>query len=277
MNMLKNSYMFQEQTAYSFEEVMNYLINETGQFAWGSPQGFIEILQNLGYLSSSSLSNTFALSFITIVSEPTSSYVIDANVVNLLGKIYKRYKDHYCFICKDEETLASHPESNKFMSKIINKVDYTFERYTTLLSGYASQKSHLLDKLGRTRAGTREMSNEIETSDERQNEGENSQTANALSLHNDTPQTTDVVATITGNQYVSDLRKDQDTTSGTSSDSSTGSSTSSTSGSDEFSETETWDTMTVMAKLDEIEKHYSNIWLKWLNEFDELFIEEVNF
>ena len=48
-------------------------------------------------------------------------------------------------------------------------------------------------------------------------------------------------------------------------------------GTDEFEETETYDTMTIMSKLEEIEKYYSMIWLKWLNEFDRLFIEEANF
>ena len=68
-----------------------------------------------------------------------------------------------------------------------------------------------------------------------------------------------------GNQYVSELNKGSN------------SGTSSSSGTDKFEENESFDTMTIMAKLEEIERNFSMLWKKWLDEFDQLFIEEVNF
>ena len=110
-----------------------------------------------------------------------------------------------------------------------------------------------MNKLERTRSGDRSISQEGETSD------------SSVNLFNDTPQTTDVVATMEGNQYVSELNKGSN------------SGTSSSSGTDEFEENESFDTMTIMAKLEEIERNFSMLWKKWLDEFDQLFIEEVNF
>ena len=119
------------------------------------------------------------------------------------------------------------------------------------------QKSHLTDKLSRVRSGSRELSQEAEHSEE----------SNKLSLYNDTPQTDDVIATIESNQDVSDLTKGRDTNEGSNPSSET----------DEYEETETWDNATIMARLEEVEKKLSNLWKKWLNEFDGLFVEEVNY
>ena len=137
--------------------------------------------------------------------------------------------------------------------KVLNKLDYTFQKYAYLLDAYEGQKSHLLDKLQRTRSGNRSMSQT----------GQNAE--NSVHIYNDSPQTTDVVATMEGNQFVSELNKN-----------SVAGSTAS-SGSDNFQEAETWDNATIMARLSEIEKQFSNVWKNWLNEFDELFIEEVNY
>ena len=143
------------------------------------------------------------------------------------------------------------------MKKVINILDYTYVRYSTLLDLYENQKEHLLDKLQSSRSGSRSLAHNQASSN----------TQNSTSLYNDAPQTSDVIATISGNQYATDLTKGQVSDSGE---------THST-GSDTFSESESHDTLTIMGKLDEIEKQFSNVWKKWLNEFDELFIEEVNY
>lgn len=191
----------------------------------------------------------------TFVNTASGEDVIKEQAINILNKVFLRYETHICMIVDRNTTIRS--ECVKFFKKLLKILDYTYERYTILLDLYDSQKSHLMDKLQSSRSGSRSLASDQS----------NSNTQNSTSLYNDAPQTSDVIATISGNQYATDLTKGQVSDSGE---------THST-GSDSFSESESHDTMTIMAKLDEIEKQFSNIWKKWLNEFDELFIEEVNY
>ena len=258
---LCDRFNYKLQYLYTFGEVLDVLVSNTGggNRTPINSTAINEILGAMKMLPVGYTSNPYSLSFVVSVGENVFS-VSDLAIV-ILNKLDLRYKDHYCFASEDEYTQTSDVNwqklCQKFMQKVFNILDYTFDRYNTLLGFYTEQKEHLLDGLSRSRSGSREISSE----------GEHSDTTDNISLFNDTPQTTDVVATIEGNQYVSELNKGQVSNEGSNS----------SSGSDEFEESELFDTKTIMAKLDEVEKQYSNVIKKWLNEFDELFIEEVNY
>lgn len=256
-----HNFMFEEHTHYTYQEVITDLGDNqgAGEYIPLDKTGLLFLLYALGfgvlthegnvyYLTS----NSYGLSFITSV----ENKLIPTDLsMTLLNKVYSRYKEHYAInITSEDEKENSEKE---FFRKLVNKLDYSYDRYERLLHFYDEEKSHLLDRLSRSRSGSREVSSE----------GEHSDTTDNISIFNDTPQTTDVVATIQQNQYASELNKGQVANEGSNS----------SSGSDEFEENELFDTMTIMKKLDEVEKHYSQVWKSWLNEFDELFVEEVNF
>lgn len=246
---MSKSFMFEEKWNYQFREVLESLSAEEPF----SSSDIVGILQTLGYLSNPASSNPFALSFLEV---SDNVYVPTSICMGFMNKLVARYEDHYA-VQTDEDFETSSSEfvaiAKKFMKKVINKIDYTYQKYSTLLGAYESQKAHLLDKLNRTRSGNRSVSQS----------GQNAE--NSVQIYNDTPQTTDVVATMSENQYVSDLTKN-----------SVAGSTAS-SGSDTYQEAESWDNATMIARLNEIENQYSNVWMNWLNEFDELFVEEVNY
>ena len=250
-------WVFEREEFYSLEEVISCLVGQTGggtQYPFNSTT-IKEFLQVLDYIVSET--NPCSLPFVSITENVAS--VSDLSIT-FFNKLFQRYEHHYCFALDDIYTNVDNElisATNKFMKKVINILDYTYVRYSTLLDLYENQKEHLLDKLQSSRSGSRSLSHDQA----------NSNTQNSTSLYNDAPQTSDVIATISGNQQATDLTKGQV---------SDGGETHST-GSDTFSESESHDTLTIMGKLDEIEKQFSNVWRKWLNEFDELFIEEVNY
>ena len=244
--------MFSEKTLYTFKEVQEIVwhIGTGANFPCTTSDDLLYPLYQCGLMPRYFATNPYNLSFITYEDH---SAVVDALVLTLFNKLYARYENHYAIMCDSEETSEKNAKSLDLLKKVFNLIDYSFPKYSILFDLYESKKDHLLDKLQRTRSGNRSMSQS----------GQNAE--NSVRLYNDTPQTTDVVATIEGNQYVSDLEK-----------SSVAGSTAS-SGSDNYQEAENWDEKTIIERLKEIENNYSMLWKNWLDEFDQLFIEEVNF
>lgn len=267
---MMNNFMFNEKTIYSFNEVLDSILENTisphPTFPLKNSEDALKCLGSAGFLVYNGLTHQFTDDYdkLSFISKDNGVLVCNENAITLLNKLKRRYGEHWAIMC-DGEPESIRGASNSLFTKVVNLLDYTFPKYSLLLNLYDSKKSNMLDKLGRTRSGSREVSSEGENS----SEGETSN--NTLNLFNDTPQTNDVVATITQNQYVSELNKSS--VSGT--NSSSGSTSSS--GTDEFSEEEEFDTKTIMEKLDEIQRNYEQIWKTWINDFDQLFIEEVNF
>ena len=272
---MNRNLFFQEKTLYTLKECQEALwgLTPASSFPCKVSADISFPLYSCGLWPEIN-ANPYGLSF---MKQSQSTYLAEDTALIFINKLVSRYQDHYAVICNDESEETLQAKSKELFTKVFNLLDYTFPKYSTLLGLYEAKKGNLLDKLGRTRAGTRQLSSTGSNSDQHYGSGTDSSTINSVDLHNDTPQTTDVVATISGNQYVSDLKKGQTTSSGTSSDNYTNTGSSSSNGTDQFEELENFDTMTIMAKLDEIEKQFSQLWRKWLDEFDQLFIEEVNF
>lgn len=258
---LCDRFNYEEHEFFTYHEVIFDLGSQqgAGDYIPLNSTGFLFLLDALdfGVLTHEGdtyylTSNDYDLSFIANVE---NKHIPTDLSLKIMNKLFSRYQDHYAVDLYGGADKTT--QELKFFRKIVNLLDYTYDKYNTLLGFYADEKSHLLDRLSRSRSGSREISSE----------GEHSDTTDNISIFNDTPQTTDVIATIQQKQYASELNKGQVANEGSNS----------SSGSDEFEENELFDTKTIMAKLDEVEKQYSNVIKKWLNEFDELFIEEVNF
>ena len=251
-----HNFMFQSKWNYTFEEVIDSINNQTG----GADEPYTasevrEVLVVMGFMDyvSTHWTNDYNLSFVVL---DESDYIPTDLSATLMNKLEMRYADHYAVQTDEDLDIYSADflkVAKKFMTKLINKLDYTYPKYSLLLEKYEAQKSHLLDKLGRTRSGSRSVS-------EARQHAENS-----ANIFNDTPQNVDVIATLEQNQYATEFNKGSVAGS------------QNTSGSDSYSETEQWDNATIMSRLAEIEKEFSMIWKKWLNEFDDLFIEETNY
>lgn len=344
-----NRFCFKEEYAYTYKEVLEallreeyYLLNKTTLAQVIAELGFIELnAQETGIQT-----NLVAYSFL---GEGSIAEKVSQNAVNVLNKVALRYKDHYALLSNTEDETAVFKQSQAFFTKVCNVLDYTFNKYDTLLTIYESQKSHLLDKLQRIRDEEKTSSLEGEhsitrTRDEDKTnsasgqhsdtrvldedkthsvDGEHSNTkesdvstsseSGSQTASSDTPQTINATGNFDAlNGYDNKYTKAHDTASsssegtetdnGTTSESgsattdatetnngSTSSSgsenidieetdagTNSTSGSESLDATESFDPMTIMARIDEIQNQYQNTMFKWVEEFDRIFIEEGN-
>ncbi|MBO7734203.1 MAG: hypothetical protein J6S67_16685 [Methanobrevibacter sp.] len=251
MRMMHN-FMFDVNENFTFAEVLEELnfslaLNPFSSDALSSYMKTANLLKE----EDDAWENIFDWAFVNVSEEGD---LIKSNAIAILNKVYIRYQEHYCLELKipfTEEEKAK--KCAEVFRKILQICDYTYAKYSSLIEMYKSEETHLLDKLGRTRSGNRSVSQS----------GQNAQ--NSVNIFNDTPQTTDVVATMEQDQYVSELNKS----------SLAGSSASN--GSDTYQEAENWDNETIMSRLDEIERKFAMIWRSWLNEFDQLFVEEVNY
>lgn len=248
--MIKNNWYFQEHIIYNFEDVLIELFSDNE--APYSQAQFRTLLQHLNYLPAQSLTNVYGLSFLEL---NEYVYVPTTTSVTLLNKLADRYGEHYCIDILDDNEKEKAFKS--LMKKVVKLMDYTYPKYSTLLDQYENQKTHLMDKLSRVRQGER---NTLQ-------DGASSNNGSYKDLHNDTPQTTDVTANLVENQYVSDLNKGENSASGETHQR----------GNDTFNETETHDPATIIERLNEIQNKFAQVWRKWLDEFEQLFIEEVNF
>ena len=247
-----NNFMFKEEYAYTYEEVLIELQGTT----YLSGTTLCEMLDNCGLLpllANQKYDNKYAYSFLP--SGQIEEDDVPARTLNLLNKVALRYGQHYAVVVSSQEEFEN--ASINFMRKLCNDLDYTFEKYDALLSMYADNKSKLLDKLERTRS--EEKSGESEISSE--------SSSGSKSAGSDTPQTINVsqdIGEIAGyfNRY--DQAQDE------------ASSSSEGSNSETIEATETFDPTTLMARIDEIQKQYENTMFKWVEEFDRLFIEEGN-
>lgn len=187
----------------------------------------------------------------------------------LIELIKLRYGDHY--IVATEKEIEFHIEEvtqgvnewrldesdspfEKFCKKFISILISSKDKYVSILDIYNDNISKLMDGL----KGSNNTTHEIHKDEDYDND------VSGLNLFNDTPQTTDVVATIQGNQYVTELSKSSAHTDNTGEANETG----------ENHSTSESNTKYVMEKIKDIQDSYEKVLYKWSEEFDGLFIEE---
>lgn len=247
-----NRFLCKEQFAYTLKETFEGYLNEAeGAFNWDE-DGIYGLIYDSKYSKSYPLEPSF------IINKGTEQETYDPLVETILQKVLQRYAHHYFYI-KDTEGI-SNPEAVAQFSRLMRLVDYTYPKYSTLLKLYEDNKSKLMDKLA---------SLDSETHSTTQNEQHADIVADERKLKmNDTPQTEDVNSGFEADQYVSELHKEKSDHSQNGNSSITGSGS--------ITRSHSSDPTTIMERIAEIQNKYQNLMLKWLNEFDKLFIEEGN-
>ena len=199
---MNKRFMFGEKTIYTFSEACSVFLNNTmsphPSFPFHERDDVLKCLLSLGYVVYDGINHKFTKDYngLSFIFADEDTYLsCRENAVLLLNKLKLRYGEHFALLCDTDEETEELAKANQLITKIFNMLDYSFPKYDELLSLYNEQKAHLMDKLGRNRSGNRSISQS----------GQNAE--NSVHLFNDTPQTTDVVATIEGNQYVSELNK----------------------------------------------------------------------
>jgi len=282
-----NNFMFKEEYAYTFSEVFD---DELGLSLFDSGE-MCNCLVEIGLITKSNAKAQNKLFFLSFVkhNEHIDSAIND-NAIAVFNKVYLRYKLHYALVL---DHLMNVEDAQEFMRKVFRVLDYTFDKYDTLLTIYAEQKSHLLDKLQRIReedkshslSGSHSESRDETRNLERGTEIDTESGSKSKSAGSDTPQTINVsqdIGDIAGyfNKY--DQAEDEGTSHSEGTDTDTGtigietSGENSSSGSEEIDATESYDPTTMMARIEEIQTKYENTMFKWVEEFDRLFIEEGN-
>lgn len=170
-------------------------------------------------------------------------------ITDLIYLLFNRYAYEYCMKLDEnvEGDTLSEISSNlrvyhkqdeaMFMTKLLNIIANTYDKYAILLKGYQNNKDALLNKLTR----------------ETQTEGSGSGTNNRRD--NDTPQDS---GTFTDNTHTSFYTEGADTSSM------------------ESNTSEIWDNEAIIDRLSRIEEKMANVMKKWSDEFSVLFIEGGN-
>lgn len=149
----------------------------------------------------------------------------------LFRLINMRFGDHYCVSSEEYLEVSNISFSHdfngnkdvyKFAELFLGVLMSTRDKYVTLLEAYQDNIDKLMQPL--------------------------TSKVKAKNLFNDTPQTTDVVTAMEGNQYVTNLSKNE-------------------------AESES-DNAYIIEKLKKIQDDYENVLFRWSQEFDRLFIEE---
>lgn len=179
-------------------------------------------------------------------------------VAKLMALITLKYDNHYIAHDNTENKYTSGSIELYNVFKRINLLEFckgfmsilltTYSKYNTILNIYDTHMTNIMDGLNRSVSGSKEDDYSTESSGE--------------TLHNDTPQDSDIVATIEGNQYVSDLSKSSGKVDN--------------GGTSEYESKETYDTKYQMEKIAEIQDSYQKVLNNWANEFRGIFIEEAN-
>ena len=272
-----NNFMFREEFAYTYKEVIEKLLNENAFIL--NKTKLVEILSDLEVITYNEqqekiTSNDVAYSFLSVgeIDEGVS-----ANAVNVLNKVALRYKDHYAILTDTEDADVVFHQCQAFFIKVCNVLDYTFDKYDTLLGIYEAQKSHLLDKLQRIRDEDKTTSN---SENHYIRKGTNVSTENESGSQvagSKTPQTINTTGDFDEiNGYWDNYDKAHESGTSSSTGSETDDGSSSRSGTEGLDATESFDPMTIMARIDEIQTQYENTMFKWVEEFDRLFVEEGN-
>lgn len=247
---------------YTLNELIK--LNETHQLEKDKDGLFSLLFYALGYSNITDFSEVFDLHGIDY--EDLLAYKGDPTLVinstsytKLINILVLRYGEHF-IVDNPTEIEAIYDEDNPLLKEWCNKflavLFFTKDKYINILKAYDDSLSKLLDpvkiKSGEIRASTRheDYDNEV-TSKE---------------IYNDTPQSTDVVATLEQDQYASSLSKGvahTDNVGDTSENSST----------EHASEN---DMETKMNRIAEIQDKFSKVLYNWSEEFKSLFIEPLN-
>lgn len=178
--------------------------------------------------------------FATYIGVPSIVDVENQFIERLWQTMIVRYLDEFIII-SDEELTSAQVQSYfyKWMNKkFFMQLEFTYSKYTTLLKYYADKAANLMDGIKRTSSSS--------------TSGESS----SVDKFNDTPQNE---GEYIDNDHVSTLTQNE--------------TSQSAQGSDQILD----ERDTTMARIDELQTKYRNLFAEWVESFDKLFIDELNY
>lgn len=196
---------------------------------------------------------------------PTSTEIpvtyLDDKRLDLISLLIQRYWDEYVFESEEEMTDSLNIMSfedilykaRRFFGKLWNIIEFTYPKYSTILSAYDTQKDHLLDKLQRI----------IDTDTSNTGTSNHDIGGNGTRRDNDTPQD--------GGDFDDDAH-----TSFISSDDHTGHDNRTDNLAGTLDTTESWNDTPIIERISKIDEKYQLVMKRWLDEFAGLFIEGGN-
>lgn len=275
---------------FNLKELLNYAVAE------GDIIGFLNMLNKFETLNDEDIHDK-ALESAGITANDLRGYLMETGnpvdtrpISRLLFALRLRFQNHYIGgyivtpenrdVADEYEVMYKSKDMHDFIDKFIAILCATKSKYQTILNIYSSQENKLMDGLKTQRDGSNAL-DRAHSDHSEHGEGKSEDytiQADGVNLHNDTPQTTDVVATMEQDQFVSDLDKSSATTHnlGSSRVDSGDDSSGEVHDRGETHESSTMDTKYVMGKIAEIQDSYQIVLTKWTDEFGCLFIEEEN-
>lgn len=249
---------------YTLKDVLALVTPRNTQPLMYDKDKIVTLLDDCVEDETSSIQNQLSLHQIDVRNLLFNKYQLPGGIVinptpysKLINIIKNRYQTDY--ILRLDEPIKSPLVDNKelvdWCDKFFEILVSTKDKYYNILTIYDEQLSKLMNPLKTSHLGSGNTSRHEDYDTD----------MSGKNLLNDTPQTSDVVATIEQDQYVSELSK----------------STAHTDNVGDVSEarqeafTTEVDTMTAMARIDEIQEKYQMLLRKWSNEFSGLFMEEV--
>lgn len=222
--------------------------------------GLMSLLNAINSVSSDlALWNLSAGDFYKYKIEDGQQVINDSIFARLFNLIVKRFGTHYVAGFEEEEISAvNNNELKKWQDRFVSILFLSKDKYYNILKIYQDNIDVLMNPVKITRSESGEHDNT--------REDDFNVSSTSKGLFNDTPETTDVIATLTDNQFASNVQKAESSTDngGTSEDSGT------------YSRDETTedDRKTTMERIKDIQDSFMKVMLAWTNEFDAVFLEE---
>ena len=188
---------------------------------------------------------------------------VDKDIHSLFALVFFRYWNEYVFESEVEYEGNNPPDElvdqiRVFCSRFLNILEFTWKKYTTILSAYESNKNKLMDRLQKVIDG------EINNTGYQTNEVTNS--GSETRRDNDTPQDS---GTFDDDSHTSFITEGTSSTSGLQ--------TRRDGLKMENDVTESWDDTSIIERLEKIESKYQLTMKKWVDEFGVLFIDGGNY
>ena len=201
--MWPNYFRYEKQKLFNLTEVLSLLdVNE--EFfdnGFANTDDLFDFIKNSCEID---LDNANRTPYSFIDSEENDR-VINELALSLMNKLFDRYEDEI-FLAFDEECKLTDEERQeklltacrKRIKKLLNVLDYTYPKYSALLSAYETAKDELMAGVGWSESESIENSQDADSSGSSSN-------ANLLKI-NDTPQIKETTPTLYDtDDYVSEL------------------------------------------------------------------------
>ena len=213
----------------------------------------------------------------------TNHYVLGDYVKEILDLFSSRFADECILKTNSIEPSVLKIESNKIFDKILNVLCITYDKYKNLLDYYNRTKGDLLKAIEDTYVDYENTKEETEgttyNNNSRQTQNSRSADTEGKSTMNDTPQT--VNSGYGSEDFASQIEyaksKDSEATEGVENSQLVGASKGESAHNRSLYHTASHERDTLIERLKLIDDYYTNVYRKWITEFEPLIWEVANY